>query len=348
MPNQHDIDLLNSVKNRDLVGAQTAIEDGANVNAHMPKSIYQEEDIDYYSFTPLMIAISQQDIEMIDLLLSNNANQEEIDSEDKTALIHGVRSLNLEIVENLLDSGANIDNCPNGGYSALMHAALEANIEMITLLLNRGADINLVQNYGITTLMRAVSSNSIEVVRLILDSLVIDMRANLDHRSIMSFLEMIELRNNEGRNSLSLAIELENFEVALMIISLEEILQNALRLHENDLYLVFINQLSEPDTPVDIEKSSMIVKKRKYSEVFDTETEDEDISACDENIKLDSQEELSSVGGNVRSTLININDQITAIPPTEDPSSIDIHENQISNPSEIYPIGELSFHATIY
>ncbi|QEY51603.1 ankyrin repeat domain-containing protein [Legionella longbeachae] len=149
-------------------------------------------------YTALYTAVKKRDLDMVRLLLENNANpnarslegmfvmttgrpviysDEELESADierknpacDTPLIRAALNEHYEIFDLLITHGAN----PNLGahsYGPIHSAVLADSLEAIMLLLDAGADINSVEGYGqITPLHRAVQFSKFNIVKLLLE-----------------------------------------------------------------------------------------------------------------------------------------------------------------------------------
>lgn len=95
--------------------------------------------------TPLMHAADNADVEMVRLLINNNAAVDTTDSKGMTALMHAVIASNFnlsmfreykEIISLLIMQGnANLDIKDKNGYTAMMYTTIETDEEIVKLLL---------------------------------------------------------------------------------------------------------------------------------------------------------------------------------------------------------------------
>ena len=74
----------------------------------------------------------------------------------------------LNVVELLLDNDANINEKNDSGRSSLMISSMQGHLDVVELLLSRGANINDKDEYGNTALMLASRDEQIDVVKLLL------------------------------------------------------------------------------------------------------------------------------------------------------------------------------------
>lgn len=90
--------------------------------------------------TGLHLAVSQEDEEMVKLLLKHGADVEIGNTDDEKALHWAVQSGNSEICRMLIDKGADIDAEDSLGGTPLLWAVEQESLEIVTLLLKLGAD----------------------------------------------------------------------------------------------------------------------------------------------------------------------------------------------------------------
>ncbi len=134
------------------------IEKGANINI---SAQYGGTALTKIADRPLF----PNQIEIIKLLLENNADINYRISRGKTTLILASQYGNLELVKLLVEKGADlnlkdeINNAQMGGYTALIMAAQKNHLEIVKFLVENGADINLKDNAGYTALMKARAYN---------------------------------------------------------------------------------------------------------------------------------------------------------------------------------------------
>jgi ankyrin repeat protein len=158
------------------------LEHGADPNAvGLPKRFrdkYQqsrEEESGRHNGTPLEIAVTNQDNDIVALLLQYSCNVEATnDDMPHTPIQIASRNGNKEIIELLYHHGANVNAPPakEGGATALQFAALEGLLGIATLLLDYNADVNApaAEIGGRTALEGAAEHGRIDMVQLLLNA----------------------------------------------------------------------------------------------------------------------------------------------------------------------------------
>ena len=146
-------------ENPDIV--ELLLEAGADVNAKNGDS-----------FTALMLAIYNYNIESVRLLLEAKAdtNAQQVRMSDEpggtTALMIAVSQSSEEMVNMLLEAGAEVNISRGDGWTALM-AAAEAGDELnAQTLLVYGADINAKDEGGQSALQKAAQNGHVHILKL--------------------------------------------------------------------------------------------------------------------------------------------------------------------------------------
>lgn len=113
---------------------------------------FLSEDIDYTdeSFTELMDAASQNDIERMKAELEAGADPNEGDSEDSSPLLYAVWNGHLDAAKLLIESGSDLNKSDQDGSIPLIEAAYNDDTEMVKLLLKLGADPTVKDSEGMT------------------------------------------------------------------------------------------------------------------------------------------------------------------------------------------------------
>jgi ankyrin repeat protein len=142
-------------KNKEAV--ELLLRAGADVNAYNKQS-----------FTPLMVA-AEHSFDIIPLLLEKGARLEDKDVDGATALLVAISNNNKEAVELLLKAGADANACNKNDSTPLMNAA-EFFAESIPLLIAKGARLEDKTKLGSTALMYAIFNNNKEAVELLLEA----------------------------------------------------------------------------------------------------------------------------------------------------------------------------------
>lgn len=119
--------------------------------------------------TPLISAIRNKHLEIVQLLITQGANVNLPDKRGSTPLHHCVEANNLPCLDYLLTCGANTAAKDNGGETPLL-IALQFPFDklLVTTVLENTQDVNVSDNSGFTPLMMAVANDADEEVELLL------------------------------------------------------------------------------------------------------------------------------------------------------------------------------------
>ncbi|NKB37122.1 MAG: hypothetical protein GKR93_08090 [Gammaproteobacteria bacterium] len=118
--------------------------------------------------TPIMLAASKGNVEMIDLLYTQGADPNKRGSMDRTALQYATEKNHYEAAKRLLSYGADIDAYDNGRLTSLTMAANRGHSKLALLLVKKGADPNIQHSQGWTALIDATIRNDEGLVRALL------------------------------------------------------------------------------------------------------------------------------------------------------------------------------------
>lgn len=121
------------------------------------------------SGTPLIIAVKNGHLRIVQEMLRLGANPNLADVDGKTALMHAARRCP-EAIEALALAGADLDQKDKNGQTALMHAARLASSGAIEQLIARGADLNSRSNNGVTALALAAASGNKDGALLLINA----------------------------------------------------------------------------------------------------------------------------------------------------------------------------------
>lgn len=152
--------LTQAIRAGDLESAREALARGAPVNG-------APEDTKHWR--PLILAIEQGRVELVDLLLEYRADPHLRSRVGEPALILAIRTESRDVVRRLLSAGANPRDRTKSGYSALMEAARIGNAGIANDLLSARADAqevlsdgtsaaDVARRFGFTALSRSLRS----------------------------------------------------------------------------------------------------------------------------------------------------------------------------------------------
>ena len=120
--------------------------------------------------TPIMLASSIGNVEIIDLLFTQGADPNKRGSRKRTALQYATEKNHIEAAKRLLSYGADIDAYDNGQLTPLIMAANRNFTELGLLYTDKGADVNIQQSQGWTALIDAAARNNVKLVKALLDA----------------------------------------------------------------------------------------------------------------------------------------------------------------------------------
>eukprot|EP01121_Diplochlamys_sp_Union-15-3_P019527 TRINITY_DN738_c0_g1_i1.p1 TRINITY_DN738_c0_g1~~TRINITY_DN738_c0_g1_i1.p1 ORF type:complete len:321 (-),score=57.11 TRINITY_DN738_c0_g1_i1:173-994(-) len=119
--------------------------------------------------TPLMLAVSQNQLNLAMSLVEQEANTNVQDYQGRTCLYIAVQSNNLDLTSYLIDNGANANISDIDDVTPLHIAAAMGNVQMVRALVSRGAWVNLQDNQGETPLFYAIRESHSQVVRILVE-----------------------------------------------------------------------------------------------------------------------------------------------------------------------------------
>ena len=129
-----------------------------------PESIHK---VDARSFTPLVIAVYNNQPAVVQLLLQKGARVNDADVSGNTALMGVCFKGYKDIAEMLIKAGANVNQTNNTGSTALIFAATFGQLDIAQLLLNNDADVYLADNRGKTPLDYAALQQNDTMITLL-------------------------------------------------------------------------------------------------------------------------------------------------------------------------------------
>jgi ankyrin repeat protein len=157
----------------DLTTAKLLIDAGADINGHPAARLIQHGTTpnhpgDLEAGTPLQIAVSYQNSDIIQLLLEAGSDIKAPtgNSGRRTALQHAVKCDNLNLVQQLIDAGADVNAPPSltKGTTVLQAAAGAGSLGIAIKPLEAGADV------GRTALQGAAMHGRLDMAQLLLDA----------------------------------------------------------------------------------------------------------------------------------------------------------------------------------
>ncbi len=127
------------------------------------------------NITPLMLAASLGNLEMVRALIEVGADVKATDERDRTPLFYAAYNSDLdrgypEVVKALIDAGAEVEAQIFYGVRALMVAAGSGEAGVVAVLLKAGADPKARNDGGRTALMMVKDKDYIEVINMLADA----------------------------------------------------------------------------------------------------------------------------------------------------------------------------------
>lgn len=122
---------------------------------------------DVRGFTPLTLAVYNNQPAAVDFLLGKGADAASQDGSGNTALMGACFRGYRELVTKLLEAGADVNQRNFQGATALTFAATFGQLEIAAMLLTRGADLHVRDVRGKSSLDHAVIQENIPMIELL-------------------------------------------------------------------------------------------------------------------------------------------------------------------------------------
>lgn len=120
--------------------------------------------------TPIMLAASRGNVEIIDLLFTQGADPNKRGSMQRTALQYAAEKNHIEAAKRLLSYGADINAYDNGHLTPLVMAANRGYTDLGLLFIEKGADVDIQHVEGWTALIDATAKNDVKLVKALLEA----------------------------------------------------------------------------------------------------------------------------------------------------------------------------------
>lgn len=144
------------------------IKDISNIDIDLMKNSNPE----YSNYTPLMMAVRDEDLELVKLFVEYGANVKARDSFGLSVMYYAVcTNNNVEIIDFLIKHGANVNetfsNEKDSNMTLLMQAAFYGKLENVATLIKNGAYVNAQSEKGLTPLLAAQVKGYTEIEYLL-------------------------------------------------------------------------------------------------------------------------------------------------------------------------------------
>jgi ankyrin repeat protein len=154
----YDAELLLAAKTGDYIGAQQALRRGASPNTR-----------GFYDMSPLLWAVSRNDLRMATLLLDHGADSNQPKKDGVTPIFlatvfppKDARDLSLATL--LVERGADVTRPAENGQTALEWVAFYGHLPIAQFLVEHGADVNALDRFGQTPLSMAKGQHRDEMI----------------------------------------------------------------------------------------------------------------------------------------------------------------------------------------
>ncbi|TGK33239.1 hypothetical protein EHQ12_18065 [Leptospira gomenensis] len=183
----------------DLKKIKDYLEQGAEPNCKTGEFRGRDE----WGNSPLHIAVNENRIDIIDLLLEHGADINAKNREGYTPIykIPWKQKEGFGLFELLKDKGADLKSLTNSGISLTHYAALQENIPILEYLVQNGLELDLQSEHGETPLHWTVHYHCIESARYLLEQ---GAKINLQNRKGNTVLHEAALRDYDKLISLFL------------------------------------------------------------------------------------------------------------------------------------------------
>ncbi|MEN8121169.1 MAG: ankyrin repeat domain-containing protein [Bacteroidota bacterium] len=153
--------IFGAVKYENLNALKKLIKLGANKSARCRSG---------FGETPLLLAIHEENADIVEYLLQIGVDPNEKEWTDKSALLNAAEKDNDKVINLLIDAGAQIEYNKYFGKTALMQAVDRKKYISVQALINKGTNVNYETKYGETPLILAIKKNDYPIIKLLVES----------------------------------------------------------------------------------------------------------------------------------------------------------------------------------
>lgn len=197
------------------VGLLTVVGGVLGFQAFQKTALYSDIMLETEGTTPLMLAVSNGNIDQVEELLKDDIDVNASDTDGWTALHYAISwqdydvedydelvetPTNVELVKLLLEYGADPNSTDQYGDTILGYTITQGYFESAKLLINEGADLNIEDEHGETPLFDAVYMEDLNMVQFLLDNGA-----------------YVNVENSDGQTVLDIAVE-NKYEEILTIL----------------------------------------------------------------------------------------------------------------------------------
>jgi ankyrin repeat protein len=161
-------ELFDAARIGDLIKVKKYIKAKADVN--YTESITISDKTQIYDWSPLMMAVTSRNLDVVKQLVSAGAWVNYLNSQVFNAVKLAVDIDRMDMLKYLVEHGAYINNSNYEGVTPLMSAAINGNYDIVQYLVRLHADLNSRHNDGDSALMFAIARGQSKIANLLLDS----------------------------------------------------------------------------------------------------------------------------------------------------------------------------------
>lgn len=178
------------------------LEDYDSVQALLEYGLNPNGKTDLDGLSPLLISVGQGNSDISDLLIKYRADVNQADDFGITPLFVATSNGDVNLSKKLIIAGANLYKSDFYGQSAISAAGYSDNNDIFDLYLRSMLKDNDYRDQYDNIFFSAISANNMVFVKSFID--------NIDN---------IDIRNNQGKSALHIAVENDNIEVIPLLLS---------------------------------------------------------------------------------------------------------------------------------
>ncbi|KAF3070112.1 Ankyrin-1 [Trichoderma lentiforme] len=144
--------------------------------------------VDWHDKTPLFNASEKGHLRIVQELLDYDADPNAADEQNTSPLLSAIRKNHIHVVKLLLDRDADPDQGDISGVTPILAASEVGHAHIVDLLLKYGADPNIEDDNGFSPLLIAAKNGHVEVVKLLFQNDITDLEIiGPDQKTILHF-----------------------------------------------------------------------------------------------------------------------------------------------------------------